>query len=147
MGNKRSFGMMLAGLLCLGSAGCITENVPPPPPRVNLVQSLGLPQAQQLLQETLRRSINPQVADVKATDEVLEYSYREVIVVATGRILNNQIAFINAAEVVVHGNNLVQIFAPSKVVLAQFVFSNNTDATTFAELIRSFHHSRKNRAI
>ena len=136
-------------LIALLSVGCATEVAPAPDsasPRVNRIEALGVSGAQERLKEILLRSINPQVREVDVTDDFFKYSYAEVIMVPTGRMVTNQVAFANAVEVRVHSNNLVQILTSAKLVIAQFVFGNSEDAMMFADLIRSFHTYRKTRS-
>src|SRR2546429_9590117 len=42
-------------------------------PNEGVVDTLGVPQAQQLLKDTLLRSVNPRVDDVQVTDDFVRY--------------------------------------------------------------------------
>lgn len=136
----------VAVLIALLSVGCATEVAPAPdsaPPRVNRIEALSVSGAQERLKEILLRSVNPQIREVDVTDSFFKYSYAEVIMVPTGRMVTNQVAFANAVEVRVHSNNLVQILTSTKLVIAQFVFGNSEDAMMFADLIRSFYRKTR----
>jgi hypothetical protein len=119
------------------SAGC------PAPvqyhPKEGTVDTMGVAQARQRLQEIMSRSINPQVTESEVTDDYLLYRYRQAIAgFPTGAILENRIHFLNVGRTEVFENNTVNVRTERAVVLAQFVFGNNQDAKMFADLLASF---------
>jgi len=108
-------------------------------PNEGIVDTLGVAQAKQRLQEIVARSINPQVTESEVTDDFLQYRFRQVIAgFPTGAILENRIHFLNVGRMEVFENNLVIVRTAGDIVLAQFVFGNNPDAKMFADLLASF---------
>ena len=112
-------------------------------PNEGVVDTLGIPEARRRLQETLTRSINPQVTAVEVTDDFLNYHYRQAIAgFPTGAILENRIHFLNIGKVEVYDNNIVIIRTMSNIPLAQFIFGNPQDPRMFADIISSFRARR-----
>ena len=107
-------------------------------PNEGIVDTIGVAQARQRLQEIVSRSINPQVTETEVTDDYLLYRYRQAIAgFPTGAILENRIHFLNVGRTEVFENNTVNVRTGSGVVLAQLVFGNNQDAKMFADLLAS----------
>ena len=112
-------------------------------PNEGIVDTLGVAQAKQRLQEIVARSINPQVTESEVTDDFLQYRFRQVIAgFPTGAILENRMHFLNIGRMEVFENNLVIVRTAGDIVLAQFVFGNNPDAKMFADLLASFRARR-----
>ena len=112
-------------------------------PNEGIVDTLGVAQAKQRLQEIAARSINPQVTETEVTDDFLQYRFRQAIAgFPTGAILENRIHFLNVGRMEVFENNLVIVRTAGDIVLAQFVFGNNPDAKMFADLLVSFRAQR-----
>jgi len=123
------------------SVGCPTAV--PYQPNEGIVDTLGVAQAKQRLQEIAARSINPQVTESEVTDDFLQYRFRQVIAgFPTGAILENRVHFLNVGRTEVFENNLVIVRTAGDIVLAQFVFGNNPDAKMFADLLASFRARR-----
>jgi hypothetical protein len=62
-------------------------------PNEGIVDTLGVAQAKQRLQEIVARSINPQVTESEVTDDFLQYRFRQVIAgFPTGAILEDSSA-------------------------------------------------------
>jgi hypothetical protein len=107
-------------------------------PNEGIVDTLGVAQAKQRLQEIVTRSINSQV-----TDDFLQYRFRQAIAgFPTGAILENRMHFLNVGRMEVFENNLVIVRTAGDIVLAQFVFGNTPDAKMFADLLASFRARR-----
>jgi hypothetical protein len=69
-------------------------------PNEGIVDTLGVAQAKQRLQEIVARSINPQVTESEVTDDFLQYRFRQVIAgFPTGAILENRIHFLNVGRI------------------------------------------------
>ena len=112
-------------------------------PNEGIVDTLGVAQAKQRLQEIVARSINPQVTESEVTDDFLQYRFRLAIAgFPTGAILENRMHFLNIGRMEVFENNLVIVRTSGDIVLAQFVFGNNPDAKMFADLLASFRARR-----
>ena len=112
-------------------------------PNEGIVDTLGVAQAKQRLQEIVARSINPQVTESEVTDDFLQYRFRQAIAgFPTGAILENRMHFLNIGRMEVFENNLVIVRTSGDIVLAQFVFGNNPDAKMFADLLASFRARR-----
>jgi hypothetical protein len=112
-------------------------------PNEGIIDTLGVAQAKQRLQEIVARSINPQVTESEVTDDFLQYRFRQAIAgFPTGAILENRIHFLNVGRMEVFENNLVIVRTAGDIVLAQFVFGNNPDAKMFADLLASFRARR-----
>ena len=129
------------GVVSVLSVGCPTAV--PYQPNEGIVDTLGVAQAKQRLQEIVARSINPQVTESEVTDDFLQYRFRQVIAgFPTGAILENRMHFLNIGRMEVFENNLVIVRTSGDIVLAQFVFGNNPDAKMFADLLASFRARR-----
>ena len=112
-------------------------------PNEGIVDTLGVAQAKQRLQEIVARSINPQVTESEVTDDFLQYRFRQAIAgFPTGAILENRMHFLNVGRIEVFENNLVIVRTAGDIVLAQFVFGNTPDAKMFADLLASFRARR-----
>jgi hypothetical protein len=100
---------------------------------------MGLEHAQQLLKETLARSVKPQIVDVDVTNDFLHYHYRQNLAMFENRIL-----FLSVAQVEIFQNDVVFVRNAIKQIMAQIVFANDEDAKIFADLLLSFraHRSR-----
>jgi hypothetical protein len=131
-------------LVCLASAlsvGCPTTGFYQPNDR--LVETLGMPQAKQRLQETVLRSVNPQIVEADVTNEFLQYRYRQAIAgFPTGAILEHRVFFVNAVRIDVFANNVVNVWTAGNHLMAQLIFGNFEDARTFADLMASFRGQR-----
>ncbi len=112
-------------------------------PNERLVVDLGVEQARKRLEETLSRSINPRVIDVQVTQEFVNYRFQQPILgpffAQVGvQMAENRVHFVNVSRAEVFENNVVFLRAANEIVLAQFIFANQEDAKTFADLILSF---------
>ena len=115
--------------------------------RQELVTTLGVPQTQQRLRETLLRSINPRVIDVNVTDDYLHYRYQQPLMGAYGvqtgvAVTGNRVYFRNISRVEVFDNHQVLVHAGADRIVAQVLFTSEQDAKTFADLMFSFHAHR-----
>jgi hypothetical protein len=129
--------LLLVGGLSGFISGCSSASMYQP--NAEIVKTMGVEQAKQRLKETTLRSINPQIVEADVTDEFLRYRYRQAIAgFQTGAILENQIAFLNAVQVQVNTDNVVNVRTSAGVLIAQLVFGNEQDAKTFADLLASF---------
>src|SRR5262245_32049685 len=122
-------------------------------PDAGVVDTLGLPQAQARMKDTLLRSINPRIMEVDVTDDFLRYGYQQQIPGPWGipmgpmpGLVMNQVAFLNVGRVEVFPNNLVFVRTSSDIVIAQVVFGNEQDAKMFADLMISFRDRRSRSA-
>lgn len=138
--------VLLVCVVSVCSLGCPTTV--PYQPNDRLAQELGVERAKQRLQDTLIRSVNPQMVEVEVTDDYFSYRFRQAIAgFQTGAVLDNRVFFLNAARVDVHTNNAVNIFTPSQQLIAQLVFGSQEDARTVADLVASLraHKARGTR--
>ncbi len=134
---RRSCLLLLCGVSFL-LHGCI-EAVPYRP-NVNLVENMGVYEAQQRLQEILLHAIEPQIVQGEVTEDGFLYRTRQVIAgFATETLLVHRVAFANAVYVRLYPNNVVLVQTSTKVVLARLVFGNKPDTRLFVDLVTSFH--------
>jgi hypothetical protein len=128
-------------LLCvfgLVSGGCIEAIAYRP--NENLVENIGVIEAQRRLKEILLHSINPPVVEAEVTDDGFIYRYKQFIAgFATGALLENRASFANAAHVEIFANNVVVVQTSTKYPLARLIFGNEPDTRLFADLVTSFH--------
>src|SRR5262249_649439 len=131
-------GTLAAGMRCQ-YLECWLPTAVPYQPNEGIIDTLGVAQAKQRLQEIVARSINPQVTESEVTDDFLQYRFRQVIAgFPTAGSLENRIHFLNVGRMEVFENNLVIVRTAGDIVLAQFVFGNNPDAKMFVDLLASF---------
>jgi len=65
-------------------------------PNEGIVDTLGVAQAKQRLQEIVARSINPRVTESEVTDDFLQYRFPQAVAgFPTGAILENRMHFLN----------------------------------------------------
>jgi len=100
-------------------------------PNEGVVDTLGVPQAQQFLKDTLLRSVNPRVDDVEVTDDFMRYHL-------AGTAYDVRIFFKDVQRVEVYSNNVVLIWGGDQRMLARPLLANTQEATTFADLVLSF---------
>ena len=100
-------------------------------PNEGVVDTLGVPQAQQLLKDTLLRSVNPRVDDVEVTDDFMRYHL-------AGTAYDVRIFFKDVQRAEVYSNNVVLIWGGDQRILARPLLANTQEATTFADLVLSF---------
>lgn len=100
-------------------------------PNEGVVDTLGVPQAQQRLKDTLLRSVNPRVDDVEVTDDFMRYHL-------AGTTYDVRVFFKDVQRAEVYNNNVVLIWGGDQRVLARPLFANTQEATTFADLVLSF---------
>ena len=136
------FVVSIIALLSVGCPAVIQHQ-----PNERMVDELGVPQARQRLQDTLTRSINPQVVEVEVTDDYLNYRYRQPILGPYGIVMGttmaeNRIFFNNVHRVEVFENGVVLVRAQTEHILAQMIFSNTNDSKNFADLLMSFRARR-----
>lgn len=133
---------LLTRVLFLCLIGCLSASCQSTPqyiPNDRLVSELGIERARQRLKDTLVRSINPQVVDTEVTDDYFAYRFRQAIAgFQTGAVLDNRVFFLNAVNVQVLSNNVVNVFTSNQQLIAQLVFGNYEDARTVGDLITSF---------
>jgi hypothetical protein len=96
-----------------------------------MIDTLGLPQAQQRLRETLLRAVNPRVDAVEVTEEFVRYHL-------AGTTYEVRINFQDVSRTEVFSNNVVFIHGGSEQLLARPHLASAEDATTFADLMLSF---------
>jgi hypothetical protein len=112
-------------------------------PNERLIVDLGVEQARKRLEGTLSRSINPRVIDVQIAQEFMHYRYQQPILGPYGiqvgaTVAENRVHFLNVSRVEIFETNVVFLRAANEIILAQFIFANQEDAKTFADLILSF---------
>lgn len=113
-----------------------------------LVDELGVPQARQRLQDTLTRSLNPQITQVEINDDSLYYRYNQPVhgpygIVVGMRTAENRIFFNNVHRVDVFENGVVLVRAQAENIIGQLIFSNTDDSRRFADLLTSFRTYRE----
>jgi hypothetical protein len=136
--------IVLVGVL--GALGVSYAGLVPYRPNEKLINEIGVRKAEQLLKDTVSRSLNPQVVEVEVTDDFLFYRYRQKIAgFDTGALLENRVHFLNVSKVQVFTNHLIIVRTANEVVLAQMLFANAETAQTFADLLMSFR-ARKSRS-
>lgn len=127
-----------AGLVAVLSAlclGCPPEGIPPQT-RPGPALPHSVPQAQQLLKETLLRSLSPQIVEAEVTDDFVTFRSRQAVAgFATGAPLEARIALLNIGRVDAFANNVVQIWTPSNLLLVQLLFGNYQDPRACADLL------------
>ncbi len=133
--------LLLIGCISFLAVGC--PAVVPYQPNERVVVDLGVAQARKRLEETLSRSINPRVIDVQVTQEFVNYRYQQPILGPFGAqvgttMAENRVHFRNVGRVEIYDTNVVFLRAANENILAQFIFANQDDAKTFADLILSF---------
>jgi len=118
-------------------------------PNAGVVNTLGVPQARQLMKDTLGRAVSPRIMEADVTDDFVLYRYQEQIRGAFGipvatmpGFVENRIALLNVGRVEVFSNNLVFVRTSGDVLLGQVLFGNEQDAKTFADLLISFRDLR-----
>ncbi len=113
-------------------------------PNEKVVVDLGVEQARKRLEGTLSRSINPRIIDVQVAQEFVHYRYQQPIpgwfygVPVGVTIAENRVHFLNVSRVEIFETNVVFLRTANDIILAQFIFANQEDAKTFADLILSF---------
>jgi hypothetical protein len=100
-------------------------------PNAGMVDTLGVPQAQQLLKETILRSVNPRVDDVEVTKDFVRYHL-------AGTIYDGRTFFKDVQRAEVFNNNVVLLWGGDQRMLARPLLANTQDATTFADLVLAF---------
>jgi hypothetical protein len=125
--------LLVCGAIAL-SVGCTPIQYQP---KEGIVDTLGVPQAQQRLKEVLLGSVAPKIDTVEITDDFLRYH----IIRTTYEI---RISFENVSQIDVFSNHYVFIWAPGKRILAKILFANDEDAKMFVDLVSSFRdrHTR-----
>jgi hypothetical protein len=142
--RRRLWGLVLVCVVSALSGGCLEPIPLQQPPR--LPDTLSVPQAQQLLKETLFRALNPQIRNVEVTDDFVIYYYSQVVAgYPTGALLENRIALLNIGRVDAFSNNIVQIWTPSHLLLGQLAFGNYRDPKMCANLLLFLRDRRASR--
>ena len=100
-------------------------------PKENMLETLGVLGAQQLLKETLLRSANPRVDDVEVTDDFVRYHLG-------GTTYDVRIFFKDVQRAEIFSNNVVLVWGGGQRMLARPLFVDTQDATTFADLMLAF---------
>ena len=136
--------VLLISVMVLVGTGCPTIQYQP---NDRLVDDLGVQQSRQRLQDTLVRSVNPQIIDVETTEDAVLYRYRQPIYGPYWSVLGyntveNRIFFNNLGRVDLFENGVVLVRAQAEHLIAQFVFSDTNDSKTLADLLMSFHARR-----
>jgi len=139
-----SWGLVIVCVVSALSGGCL-EPVPLQQPP-SLPNTLSVSQAQQLLKETLLRTLNPQILNVEVTEDFVTYHYRQAVAwPPTGALSENRIALLNIGRVDAFTNNVVQIWTPSNILLGQLVFGNYQDPKMCANLLYFLRDRRASR--
>ena len=120
-------------------------------PNEQAIQHLDIPEALQRLRETLLRSVNPQVLDVRVTTEGFAYLYKAMmrngygIPVGWTDMQAKLIAFTNVSKVDVFENHTVYVRGAGGQVIDTLVCASDQDAKAFADLLMSFrsHYLRE----
>ncbi|MGE3539718.1 MAG: hypothetical protein AB7N91_20095 [Candidatus Tectimicrobiota bacterium] len=142
---KRCLGFTCVGLLSVFGSGCPSPLPLQPPPILS--HPMPVPQAQQLLKETLLRSLNPEILEVEVSADFVVYRYRRPIAVSTTKPLTEQrIALLNIGRVEAFANNVVLIWTPSNILLGQLIFGNYEDPRTCASLLLFLRDQRSLRS-
>jgi hypothetical protein len=100
-------------------------------PNEGMVETLGVPQARQLLKETILRSVNPRVDDVEVTADFVRYHL-------AGTTYDVRIFFKDVQRAEIFNNNVVLLWGGDQRMLARPLLANTQDATTFADLVLAF---------
>ena len=104
-------------------------------PKEGIVDTLGVPQARQRLQEILLHAVAPRIDTVEITDDFLRYHI-------THTTYEVRIPFENVSQMDVFENHYVFIWAAGKRILAKILFANDEDAEMFVDLVSSFRARR-----
>ena len=140
----RLWGLVLMCVVSALSGGCL-EPVPLQQPP-SLPNTLSVPQAQQLLKETLLRALNPQILNVEVTEDFVTYRYRQAVAWPPNGVLSEKrIALLNIGRVDAFTNNIVQIWTPSHILLGQLFFGNYQDPKMCANLLYFLRDRRASR--
>lgn len=134
-GVQRYVTLSLLLLVCGASAlsaGCTPIQYQP---KEGIVDTLGVPQAQQRLQEVLLRAVAPRIDTVEVTDDFLRYHIAHTS-------YEVRILFENVSQMDVFENHYVFIWASGKRILAKILFVNDEDAKMFVDLVSSFRVRR-----
>ena len=115
-------------------------------PNDGMVDTLGVPQAQQLLKDTLLRAVNPRVDEVEVTDAFVRYHLAGTSYEVRMNFKEVQRAEIFPNNVVLIWSGAPRLQAPAPYaapfteprMLARTLLANSQDAATFADLMLSF---------
>jgi hypothetical protein len=139
--GDRSYGVQryvtLSMLLLVCGANALSTGCTPIQyqPKAGIIDTLGVPQAQQRLKEILLRSVAPRIDTVEITGDFLRYHI-------THTTYEVRIPFENVSQMDVFENHYVFIWAPGKKILAKILFVNDEDAKMFVDLVSSFRVRR-----
>jgi hypothetical protein len=125
----RVFWLLLVCVVSILGTGC--PRAVSYQPNEGVVDTLGMPQAQQLLKDTLLRSVNPRVDDVEVTDDFVRYHL-------AGTSYDVRIYFKDVQRAEVFNNDVVLIWGGDQRMLARPLLANTQEAKTFADLVLSF---------
>ena len=125
---RRVILLLLLGVLSGGMTGCMRTAAYQP--NTQRVAELGLPQAQQRLEEVLLRSVNPPISAVETADTFVRVDLRNT----TYQV---RVFFQDIRRVEVFTNHLVVLRGAEDHLLFRPLFANAQDATAFADLILS----------
>src|SRR5262249_21560636 len=100
-------------------------------PNTAMIDTIGMPQAQVRMRETLLRSVNPAIQSVDITEDFLRYRLNVAI-------YEFQLFFGNVSRVEIYDNNFVFIRGHGDQIMAQIFFATAEEAKTFADLLMSF---------
>lgn len=141
----KRWGMALISLVVLACSGC--PNPIPLQVPTHMPAHFNVPQAQQLLKETLMRSLRPEILDVEISADFVIYRYRQAIAVSSTKPLTeNRIALLNIGRVEAFTNNVVLIWTPSNILLGQIIFGNYQDPKMCANLFLFLRDQRSQRS-
>ena len=111
-----------------------------------MVETLGVAQAKQRLQEVLSRSLNPRIIDLDITEHELRYRAP-----TSGHLMGYQdaptsvetrLAFVQIGRIDVHASYVVFIRDAVGNYLAHLAFATEQDAKIFADCVISFRSYR-----
>ena len=132
----RTFLVVLAGIIGLLSWGCGTALKYQP--KTQLVETMGVQQAQERLRGVLLRSRNPPISAVEITDDFMRVDL-------SNTTYQVRVFFKDMTRAEVYNNHLVIIWGSGTRILFRPVFDNGQDAMAFADLMLSFRtHSGGN---
>lgn len=105
-------------------------------PNTRLATEMGVPQAQQYLEEVLLRSLNPPISAVEVTAEFVRVDLANTTYQV--RVFFNEVQ-----RTEVFKNHLVFLWGAHERILFRPVFTNHQDAQAFADLMLSFRTAKR----
>ena len=120
-------------LLSVLSVGCSPVERQP---NNRLATEMGVPQAQQYLEEVLLRALNPPINAVEVTEEFVRVD-------VTNTTYQVRVFFNEVQRTEVFKNHLVILWGAKDRILFRPTFTNHQDAQAFADLMLSFRTAKR----